>query len=94
MREAPPHMLRSVLIVTGLAMCAPVQAMGPGTTSRNDFQTEPEAVHHCAGRPLVWVLPANHRYYHKSDPEYGRGAQGAYMCEDEASGDHNEPARK
>jgi len=86
-------MFRLLLAAAGLVLSAPVHAIGPGTTSRNDFQTEAEAARHCSGRPVVWVVPASHVYYFKSDPGYGSGQDGAYMCEDEASGDRNRPAR-
>jgi hypothetical protein len=42
---------------------------------------------------VVWVLPASRVYYRKNHPEYGLGERGAYMCEDEASGDRNRPAK-
>jgi hypothetical protein len=93
MHEALPGVLRLLLIAAGLALVAPVQAIEPGITSRNDFDSEVEAARHCSGRPVVWVVPASHVYYFKSDPGYGSGRDGAYMCEDEASGDRNRPAR-
>ena len=93
MGDARQRMLRLSLIAAGVILAAPVQAIGPGTTSRNDFETEAEAARHCRGRPVVWVTPANHVYYLKGDPQYGSGRPGAYMCEDEASGDRNRPAR-
>jgi hypothetical protein len=63
-----------------------------GVTSRNDFQTEAEALRHCAGRRVVWVIASKRIYFVQGDPEYGAGSEGAYMCEDEARGDHNRPA--
>jgi hypothetical protein len=92
MRKAP-QAIALLLSATGLGLAGPAHALGPGTTSRNDFQSEAEAGRHCSGRPVVWVVPANHVYYFKGDPEYGRPGTGAYMCEDEASGDLNRPAR-
>ena len=94
MRETPRQVLQSLLVAAGLAYGGAALAIGPGTTSRNDFQTEAEAARHCAGRSVVWVIPASRLYYRKGDPEYGRGGNGAYMCEDEASGDRNRPASK
>jgi hypothetical protein len=91
--EAPRQTLRLLLFAAVITCGATVQAAGPGTTSRNDFDIEAEAAHHCSGRPVVWVFPASHLYYAKSDPEYGRGGRGAYMCEDEARGDGNRRAR-
>ena len=93
MDDARGRMLRLTLIAAGVVLSGSVQAIGPGTTSRNDFDTEAEAARHCAGRPVVWVVPANHVYYLIGDPAYGSGGQGAYMCEDEASGDRNRPAK-
>jgi hypothetical protein len=92
MRKAP-QVISLLLSATGLTLGGPAHTLGPGTTSRNDFQTEAEAARHCQGRRVVWVIPAGRVYYKKGDPEYGRGEQGAYMCEDEARGDLNRPAR-
>ena len=92
MADARREVLVRLLIAGGITLSGPAQAIGPGTTSRNDFGTEAEAARHCAGRPVVWVVPANHVYYFQGDPEYGHGQHGAFMCEDEASGDRNRPA--
>jgi hypothetical protein len=93
MADLPSLRLRSLLVLAALGVAWPVKAIGPGTTSRNDFQTEAEATRHCHGRPVVWVVPANHIYYYQGEGDYGRGEQGAYMCEDEARGDLNRPAK-
>jgi hypothetical protein len=74
---------------------ASAQSVAPpprGVTSRNNFQTEAEAVSHCAGRPIVWVIASKRVYFVKGDAGYGTGSGGAYMCEDEARGDRNRPA--
>ncbi len=94
MGDARGPILRLLVIAAGVILGGSVQAIGPGTTSRNDFQTEAEAVRHCPGRQVVWVVPASHVYYFKNDPGYGNGENGAYMCEDEASGDRNQPASR
>jgi hypothetical protein len=78
-------------------LCVPASAQGvvpgrPGTTSRNDFPIQAEAIRHCVGRRLVWVVAAEHAYYVKGAPGYGTKQGGAYMCEDEAKGDGNRPA--
>lgn len=65
-----------------------------GQTSPNDFHTEAEARQHCGGREIVWVIPGDRLYFVRSDPAYGRGSQGWYMCRDEAAGDDNRPAAK
>jgi hypothetical protein len=78
-----------------LPEAASAQSVTPpprGVTSRNDFQTEAEAVSHCAGRPIVWVIASKRVYFVKGDAGYGTGSEGAYMCEDEARGDRNRPA--
>jgi hypothetical protein len=95
----PGRFVRSVVGALGAtsfaAHAASAQSVTPpmrGVTSRNDFQTETEALRHCAGRPVVWVIASKRVYFRKGDPEYGAGSEGAYMCEDEARGDRNRPA--
>jgi hypothetical protein len=84
----------SLLLGAGFTFHGPAEALGLGTTARNDFPTEADAARHCQGRPVVWVIPASRVYHRKGDPEYGSGGHGVYMCEDEARGDRNRPARK
>jgi hypothetical protein len=65
-----------------------------GVTRRNDFPAEAEAIRHCRGKPVVWVIARDRVYFTKSDPEYGTTGEGAFMCEDEARGDRNRAARR
>ena len=83
------HVIAILFGAVGVALGFSAHARGPGTTSRNDFDTEEAAMRHCSGRPVVWVILTNKVYYLKGDPEYGGRQQGAYMCEDEAMGDRN-----
>jgi hypothetical protein len=93
----PGRFVRSVVGATFAAHAASAQSVTApprGVTSRNDFQTEAEALRHCAGRPVVWVIASRRLYFMKGDAEYGAGSEGVYMCEDEARGDRNRPATR
>ena len=68
-----------------LGLAVPLVAMMafalPSSAATGLFATEDAATQSCGADEVVWVDLDRGRFYHKAQPDYGKGGNGGYTCQ-------------
>ena len=64
-----------------VALFAATAASLPASAATSLYATEPAATAACAADEVVWVDLDRGRFYHKAQPDYGKGGNGGYTCQ-------------
>ncbi len=65
----------ALVLIAGLAGTA-----SPARANTALFATEPAAQQACQSDDVVWVDLDKGKFYHKVQPNYGKGGNGGYAC--------------
>jgi hypothetical protein len=64
-----------------LGLLSATAAMAPTAMAATSlFATEPAAQQACQADEVVWIDLDRGRFYHKTQPTFGKGSNGGYAC--------------